>query len=181
MYVETLKKISKLLIDAPCTSLICGGAVRDIDNGKPFKDIDIFCLTTEADHVNQMIDFAVEDLGMEYVREHVAGEYGEEFRAHNEIDSVHDLQLHVPVGPELNRVVDVQLIFQKNNLQESASKQVTKRFDLNICQITLDYDEFEDRHIITKSEGYKRDKQNGVITRTEHGEAVTGEGRSKTR
>lgn len=178
--LQTLKTVSKAISEAPCMAFIAGGAPRDIDNGKPYKDIDIFALYEEDEDMAGIIRwFSTQIQSVSYVDQVPPGnEYEQNF---NGIHSVHNLFFRGYAGDPFNVGSEqVQLILQKYNPDLDPIRQVVNRFDLSTSQITMVYNPENERYIISKTEGYSANKQHRILTLTQYGQTLNQEQLSRS-
>lgn len=176
--LQTLKTVSKAISEAPCMAFIAGGAPRDIDNGKPYKDIDIFALYEEENDVDNIVRWFSTQIECTRYFERVpeGNQYEQNF---NGIHSVHNLY-HDGNDGVYGWATPLQLILQKYNPDLDPIRQVVDRFDLNTSQITMIYNPENERYIISKTQGYNGDKLARVTRLTEHGQRATQEQRSRS-
>ncbi len=115
---EILSKVQTISPDA----IIAGGALRDLDNGKPIKDLDIFVPLTA--------DFS---LGSFYnifgVREIDESSNAEEYQNNEEVCGVYVYNL-----PDFD--IPLNLIVCKPN--DNFTMHQLERFDIGICKIAYD-------------------------------------------
>lgn len=184
--LNDLKTISRTLTEAPTMSFIAGGAIRDIDFGVVPKDIDIFCMYQRDDEIDPMLQFMSNH--MEYWgREGEGNEYEGNV---NDIDSVHNYRfgpnpmIH---GQDFDHWVQdnrtkVQLVFMKHNEALDPIKQTLDSFDLGICQAALYYDGEAEKFKTLRTDLYKENKRNNLVTLTPSAKMIPqGERTDKTR
>lgn len=156
-------------------AIIAGGAARDTDNQKVFKDIDIFVVyDTEDSELKARVQAFFDDYpGMMYLDEHEPDNPYEENL--NRIEGVEDYQLRLN-GEDFS----VQIIHQDITEGVDPLRQIVDSFDLNICQIAFKFDGETYKYV--KSEGYKTDKRFHMVSLTPFGRALpTPARRDKTR
>lgn len=114
---EWIKLMERLIAVAP-SAILAGGALRDLDNGRPIKDLDVFVYAGEAhdafDHLSKegfVIDCTFD------------GSY---------VDAAKDIDAAYCCRKEGHLDVNVVILREPHTISEAIS-----RFDFGICQIAL--------------------------------------------
>lgn len=101
-------------------AIIAGGALRDLQYGKPIKDVDIFCPVNYYDDSYE--DVLYELFGND-ITLMVASVYGREANLERNVHAVFELE----IGDDKYDIILIDRVFNE-----------IERFDLSICQIAHD-------------------------------------------
>lgn len=135
------------LHDAGFTASIAGGCLRDLDNGAPIKDVDIF---VNPEPTSVLGDLLGTGLSKFYAYADALGWEQNHAASYTNIGDVEAIWTYTQGGVEYN----VILLRKPLNLS-----QLVSRMDFGICQIAANSE-----GVVWCSEAYAKDRQNKTFT-----------------